>query len=54
MTGETHISRIKTCPIATLSTTNLAWNYLGSNLGLRDESPATNRLSHGKINLDII
>jgi hypothetical protein len=54
MKGESHISRRKTCPTATLSTTNLTWNALGSNLVLREESPATNRLSHDKINLDII
>jgi hypothetical protein len=37
----------KTCPSATLSTTNLTWIDLGSNPGLRGERPATNRLSHG-------
>jgi hypothetical protein len=40
-------TRRKTCPSATLSTTNLTWTYLGSNPGLRGERPATNRLSHG-------
>jgi hypothetical protein len=39
----------KTCPSATLSTTNLTWTDLGSNPGLRGERPATNRLSHGKV-----
>jgi hypothetical protein len=33
----------KTCPSATLSTTNPTW----INPGLRGERPATNRLSHG-------
>jgi hypothetical protein len=41
-------SRRKTCPSATLSTTNLTWTDPGSNPGLRGERPATNRLSHGK------
>jgi hypothetical protein len=30
-----------------LSTTNLTWNVPGSNLDIRGERPATNRLSHG-------
>jgi len=33
----------KTCPTATLSTTNLIWTDLGSNPGLRGEKPGTNR-----------
>jgi hypothetical protein len=40
-------TRRKTCPSATLSTTNLTWTDPGSNPGLHGESPATNRLSHG-------
>jgi hypothetical protein len=37
----------KTCPNATLSTTNPTWSDLGSNRGYRDGKPATNRLSYG-------
>jgi hypothetical protein len=37
----------KTCPSATLSTTNLTWLDPGSNPGRRDGKPATNRLSYG-------
>jgi hypothetical protein len=40
-------TRRKTCPSATLSTTNLTWIDPGSNPGLRGERPATSRLSHG-------
>jgi hypothetical protein len=43
LTGENRRNRRKTCPSATLSTTNLTWTDLGANLGLRGE--ATNRLS---------
>jgi hypothetical protein len=39
--------RRKTCPSATLSTTNPTWIEPGANPGLRGESPATNDLSHG-------
>jgi hypothetical protein len=51
LTGENNVSRRKACRTATFSTTNLTWNDLGSNLGLRDERPANNCLSHDKINL---
>jgi hypothetical protein len=37
----------KTCPSATLSTTNPTFIEQGANSGLRGERPATNRLSHG-------
>jgi hypothetical protein len=37
----------KTCPSATLSTTNPTWPYPGSNPGRRGGKPATNRLSYG-------
>jgi hypothetical protein len=47
LTGENRSTRRKTCPSATLSTTNLTWTDPGSNPGLRGERPATNRLSHG-------
>jgi hypothetical protein len=47
LTGENRSTRIKTRPSATLSTTNPIWTDPGSNPGLRDERPATNRLGHG-------
>jgi hypothetical protein len=37
----------KTCPSATLSTTNPTWPDVGSNRGHRGGKPATNRLSYG-------
>jgi hypothetical protein len=37
----------KTCPSATLSTTNTTWPDLGSNPGRRGGKPATIRLSYG-------
>jgi hypothetical protein len=37
----------KTCPSATLSTTNPTWTDLGANPGLRGEKMATDRLSYG-------
>jgi hypothetical protein len=47
LTGENRITRGKTCPSATLSTTNPTWTNMGSNPGLQGERPATKRLSHG-------
>jgi hypothetical protein len=47
LTGENRRTRGKTCPSATLSTTNPTCTGAGSNPGLRGERPATNRLSHG-------
>jgi len=44
---ENRRTRRKTCPSATLSTTNPTWIDPGANPGLRGERPATNRLSHG-------
>jgi hypothetical protein len=37
----------KTCPSATLSTTNPTWPDLGSSPGRRGSKPVTNRLSYG-------
>jgi hypothetical protein len=37
----------KTCPDATLSTTNPTWPDLGANPGRRGVKPATNRFSYG-------
>jgi hypothetical protein len=45
LTGKNRSTRVKTCPSATLSTTNPTWSDPGSNPGLRGERPATNRLS---------
>jgi hypothetical protein len=47
LTGENGSTRRKTCPSATVSTTNPKWNDPGSNPGIRGDRPATNRLSHG-------
>ena len=47
LTGKNRSTRVKTCPSATLSTTDPTWTDPGSNPGLRIEMPATNRLSHG-------
>jgi hypothetical protein len=38
LTGENRSTRRKTCPSATLSTTNPTWTDPGSNLGLRGEA----------------
>jgi hypothetical protein len=47
LTGKSRRTRRKTCPSATLSTTNSAWNDPGANQGLRQQRSATNGLSHG-------
>jgi hypothetical protein len=47
LTGENGSTRGKTCPSATLSTTNPTWSDPGSNPCLRGGRPAANRLSHG-------
>jgi hypothetical protein len=47
LTGENRWTRWKTCPSATLSTTNPTWIDPGANPDLRGERPATNDLSHG-------
>jgi hypothetical protein len=47
-------TRKKTCPSATLSTTNPTWTEPGSNAGLRSGRPATNRLSHGTAVIKVI
>jgi hypothetical protein len=39
----------KTCPSATLSTTNPTWPEPGSNPGRRGGKPANNRLSYGTV-----
>jgi hypothetical protein len=41
----------KTCPSATLSTTNPTWYDSGSNRGRRGGKPATNHLSYGAATL---
>jgi hypothetical protein len=47
LTGEKRRTLRKTCPSATLPTTNPTWIDPGTNPGLRGERPATNDLSHG-------
>jgi hypothetical protein len=44
---KTEVLRGKTCPSATLSTTNPTWTDPGSKPGLRGRWPAANRLSYG-------
>jgi hypothetical protein len=46
LTGENRSTREKTCPSATLSTTNPTCTNPGSNPGLRGGRPAANRLRH--------
>jgi hypothetical protein len=52
LTGENLRIRRKTCPSATLSTTNPTWINQGANPGLRGERPATNDLNHGTASTD--
>jgi hypothetical protein len=47
LTGENQSTRGKSCPSATLCTTNPTWTDPGLNPGLRGDRSATNRLSHG-------
>jgi hypothetical protein len=51
LTGENRRTRRKTCPSATLSTTNPTWIDPGANPGLRGKIPATSDLSHGTARL---
>jgi hypothetical protein len=44
---KTEVFGEKTCPSATLSTTNPTWTDSESNPGLRGGRPVTNRLSRG-------
>jgi hypothetical protein len=48
LTGENLRTWRKSCPGATLSTTNPTWTNPGANWGLRCGRAATNRLIHGK------
>jgi hypothetical protein len=45
--GKKRKAQRRTCPSATLSTTNPTWTDPGVNLGLRIEGLATNCLNHG-------
>jgi hypothetical protein len=45
--GENRRTRRKTCPTATLSTTNPTWIDPGAKPGLLGQTPATNDLSYG-------
>jgi hypothetical protein len=47
LAGETEVLGERSCPSATLSTTNPTWPDPGSNPGRRGGKPATNRLSYG-------
>jgi hypothetical protein len=49
LTGEDRNTRGKTCPSATLPTTNPTWTDPGSNTGLRGGRPAAKRLSHATV-----
>jgi hypothetical protein len=51
--GETEVLG-DNLPSATLSTTNPTWIDPGVNLGLRGERPATNRLSHGTAQTELL
>jgi hypothetical protein len=51
LTRENRRTPRKTCPSATLSTTNPTWIDPGAKPGLRSERPATNDLSHGTAHL---
>jgi hypothetical protein len=52
LAGENRNTGRKTCSCATLSNTNPTWTDPGSNPGLRGGRPATNRLSHGTVQLN--
>jgi hypothetical protein len=52
MAGKNLTTRRKPCLSATLSATNPTWTDPGTNLVLRCERPATNRLSQGFPNCD--
>jgi hypothetical protein len=52
--AKTEVLGEKTCPCATLSTTNTTWTDPGSNPGLQGERPAANRLSHGTAYLKLL
>jgi hypothetical protein len=47
---ESRSTGTKTCPSATLSTTNATWTDVGSNPGLRRERPGTDRLRNLHVN----
>jgi hypothetical protein len=52
LTGENRKTRRKTCPDATLSTTNSTWIDPGSNPGFRRERTAANRQSRNTASQD--
>jgi hypothetical protein len=51
--GKPKNSKKKACTSVTLSTTNPTGTGLGANQGLRGETSATNRLSHGTAEIQI-
>jgi len=52
LTRETRNTETKTCPSATLSTTNPAWTSVGFNLGLCGERAVINHLNHDTVTGD--
>jgi hypothetical protein len=52
-TGENQRTRRKTCPSATLSTTNPTWTDPRVNLDLHSERPANDGLRHGTASSNI-
>jgi hypothetical protein len=53
LTGENFSNQRKSCPTATLSTTNLAWTGLELNLALCTDSQGTNCHNHGMTTTDL-
>jgi hypothetical protein len=51
LTGVNRRTLRKTCPSATLSTTNPTWTDMGAKPGLRGENLVTYRLNYGKAKL---
>jgi hypothetical protein len=54
LTGETRETQTETCPSATLSTTDPTWTDSSAIPGLHGERPASNRLSHGTANSELL
>jgi hypothetical protein len=53
LTGENRSTPKKTCPSATVSTTDPTWTDLSLKSDLRSEGSVTDRLSHGTARLMI-
>jgi hypothetical protein len=54
LTGKNRSTRGKTCPSATLSTTNPTWTDQGSSPGLRGGRPVIIRLNQGTAHLKVL